>query len=137
VAHDVGGVAAQRGERRAQLVRGIGDEALERSSDASIAFRVAASSPTSSSEAGAGSRSEASPLRSIARAPEERRRTGASARRVSSVASRAASAAAASAQPRMMRRVVASVSSMSLVVPATTTAPPAAAPDPSSPSGAA
>ena len=112
-------------------------DARARSKEASIALSVAASSPTSSVAAGEGRRSDASPLRSIARAPEDRRRTGSSARRASNVASSAASAAAISALSAISRRVVSSVSSMSAVVPATTTAPPAAAPPPIAPSGAA
>ena len=100
-------------------------------------LRVPASSPTSSRATGIGSRADASPLRSIVRAPAESRRSGRSAPAPRSVASSAPTAAAAIAPIATKRRVVASVASISVSVPATTTAPPAAGPRPSSPSGAA
>ena len=142
VASDVGRVPTQRGQRRAQLVRGVADEAvlgllraLERGQHR--VQRVRELADLVALVAFAGRRSAASPERSIARAPDDSSVSGRSARRVSSVARPAASTAAASAQTATSRRVWSSVRSISVRLPATMTAPPAASPRPSSPSGAA
>ena len=137
----VGGVAAQRGERRAQLVRRVADEpvlGLLRPLERGRASR-SASPPVRRprrATSGAGQPLRRSPDRPIARAPAESRVSGRSARRVSSVARPAASTAATSAQTPISVRARSSVRSISARSDATITAPPAASPAPSSPSGA-
>ena len=144
VARDVGGVAAQRGERRAQLVRGVADEAplglaraLERGEHrverlgqladlvAARAARAAAraASPAALDRARAGRQARQRPQRAAREEGGEQRGERGGRERA-----RRARAGACVVERRRRCRAV---------VPATITAPPPPAPRPSSPSGAA